>query len=70
MAWDARGRLVGRRELHLRRSRARSSTCNLRDRILIFEDKDGDGRFDTRKVFTDDVQMLTSIEVGLRRRVG
>src|SRR5437868_5519109 len=63
MAWDARGRLwiaenytyadgVGKFDL------------NLRDRILVFEDKDGDGRFDTRKVFTDELQMLTSIEVG------
>ncbi len=37
----------------------------LRDRILIFEDADGDGRHDKRTVFTDEVQMLTSIEVGL-----
>ncbi|HEV8544463.1 MAG TPA: PVC-type heme-binding CxxCH protein, partial [Verrucomicrobiae bacterium] len=28
------------------------------------EDKDGDGHFDSRKVFTDEVQMLTSVEVG------
>src|SRR5690349_15625592 len=63
MSWDARGRLwiaenytyadgVGKFDL------------NLRDRILIFEDKDGDGHFDTRKVFTDELQMLTSIEIG------
>jgi len=37
---------------------------SLRDRVLIFEDTDGDGVADKRTVFTDDVQMLTSIEVG------
>ena len=36
----------------------------LRDRVLIFEDADGDGRFDRRTVFTDDVQMLASVELG------
>lgn len=36
----------------------------LQDQILIFEDKDGDGHFDGRKIFTDDIQMLTSVEVG------
>ena len=36
-----------------------------RDRVLIFEDADGDGRADSRTVFTDDVQRLTSVEVGL-----
>ena len=41
----------------------------LRDRVLIFEDADGDGRFDRRTVFTDDVQMLTSVEVGLGGRL-
>src|SRR5438105_15289188 len=63
MAWDARGRLWVA-ENYTYAERARKFDLNLRDRILIFEDKDGDGRFDTRKVFTDEVQMLTSIEVG------
>ena len=35
-----------------------------RDRILIFEDSDGDGRFDTRKVFYDRLNLLSGIEVG------
>ena len=63
MAWDARGRLWVA-ENYTYAERARKFDLNLRDRILIFEDKDGDGHFDTRKVFTDEVQMLTSIEVG------
>ncbi len=63
MAWDARGRLWVA-ENYTYAEGGRKFDLNLRDRILIFEDKDGDGRFDTRKVFTDELQMLTSIEVG------
>src|SRR5213595_1319881 len=63
MAWDARGRLWIAENFTYAES-GRKFDLNLRDRILIFEDKDGDGRFDTRKVFTDELQMLTSIEVG------
>jgi putative membrane-bound dehydrogenase-like protein len=35
-----------------------------RDRILIFEDKDGDGRFDTRKVFSERLNLVSGLEVG------
>ncbi|AMV30755.1 Cytochrome c [Pirellula sp. SH-Sr6A] len=35
-----------------------------RDRVVILEDSDGDGSFDSRKVFADDVHKLTSIEIG------
>jgi hypothetical protein len=34
------------------------------DRVLIFEDTDGDGKFDERKVFLDNGVNLTGIEVG------
>lgn len=34
------------------------------DRVTILEDRDGDGRFDSRKVFWDQGANLTSIEVG------
>ncbi|MSR58560.1 MAG: c-type cytochrome [Planctomycetaceae bacterium] len=37
---------------------------DLRDRIVILEDTDGDGQFDKRKVFWDEAQKLTSVEVG------
>ena len=63
LAWDARGRLWVA-ENYTYAERTRKFELRLRDRVLIFEDKDGDGRFDSRKVFTDDVQMLTSVEVG------
>ncbi|HEV3258852.1 MAG TPA: PVC-type heme-binding CxxCH protein [Gemmataceae bacterium] len=35
-----------------------------KDRILIFEDRDGDGRFDTRKVFCDNLANVSGIQVG------
>ncbi|MCA9414387.1 MAG: cytochrome C, partial [Candidatus Omnitrophica bacterium] len=37
---------------------------DLRDRILILEDVDGDGVADNRKVFWEGGQKLTSVEVG------
>ena len=63
MTWDAHGRLWIA-ENYTYAERAKRFDLHLRDRILIFEDKDGDGHFDSRKVFTDEVQMLTSVEVG------
>ncbi len=35
-----------------------------RDRILIFEDTDGDGRFDKRKVFIEGLNLVSGLEVG------
>ncbi|MGD9632927.1 MAG: PVC-type heme-binding CxxCH protein, partial [Pirellulales bacterium] len=35
-----------------------------RDRILIFEDTDGDGRFDNKKVFTEGLNLVSGLEVG------
>jgi len=35
-----------------------------RDRILIFEDTDGDGRFDRRKVFAQHLNLVSGLEVG------
>ena len=35
-----------------------------KDRILIFEDSDNDGRFDTRKVFAEHLNLVSGIEVG------
>lgn len=35
-----------------------------RDRILIFEDEDGDGHFDRRKVFCDKLNLVSGLEVG------
>lgn len=63
MAWDNKGRLWIA-ENYTYAERTQRFDLSLRDRVLIFEDKDGDGRGEVRKVFTDQVQMLTSVEVG------
>jgi putative membrane-bound dehydrogenase-like protein len=38
---------------------------NGKDRILIFEDTNGDGTLDKRKVFTDGLNLVSGIEVGM-----
>ena len=63
MTWDARGRLWVV-ENYTYAERAKKFDLRLRDRVIVFEDKAGDGRFSSRKVFTDEVQMATSVEVG------
>jgi putative membrane-bound dehydrogenase-like protein len=63
MSWDARGRLWVA-ENYTYAERAQRFDLRLRDRIVIFDDADGDGRADSRKVFTDNVQMLTSVAIG------
>ena len=63
MCWDERGRLWIAENYTYSDGKERFD-LNLRDRILILEDVDHDGKFDKRTVFTDEVQMLTSIERG------
>jgi len=63
MAWDGRGRLWIA-ENYTYAEPPKKIDLSLRDRILIFEDKNGDGHFSSRKVFTDNLQALTSLEVG------
>jgi putative membrane-bound dehydrogenase-like protein len=64
MSWDSRGRLWIA-ENHTYAERPIKMDARLRDRVLIFADRDGDGVSDERKVFLDDLQQLTSVEVGL-----
>ncbi len=64
MAWDPRGRLWIA-ENYTYSDITQKFDLGLRDRVLIFEDADQDGRFDRRVVFTEDVQRLGSVEVGL-----
>lgn len=35
-----------------------------KDRILIFADEDGDGKFETRKVFAENLNLVSGIELG------
>ena len=62
MSWDGKGRLWIA-ENYTYAERGTRFDLRLRDRILIFEDKDNDGHFDSRKVFSDELQKLTSVEV-------
>lgn len=63
MNWDARGRLWVAENYTYAES-AKKFDLSLRDRIVIFEDGSGNGQHSARKVFTDDIQMLTSVEPG------
>ncbi|MGI9468038.1 MAG: PVC-type heme-binding CxxCH protein [Rubripirellula sp.] len=63
MSWDAKGRLWVA-ENYTYAERQQRFQLDLRDRVVIFDNTTED-RFKTRTVFTDDVQMLTGIEVGL-----
>ncbi|MEJ7639963.1 MAG: PVC-type heme-binding CxxCH protein, partial [Singulisphaera sp.] len=63
MAWDTRGRLWVA-ENYTYSDSTQKFDLRLRDRVLILEDADADGRFDRRTVFTDDVQRLGSVELG------
>jgi len=63
LSWDAQGRLWIAENYTYAEGSVRYD-LKLRDRILMFEDKKGDGHFTKRTVFNDELQMLTSIEVG------
>ncbi|MBB5037599.1 PVC-type heme-binding CxxCH protein [Prosthecobacter dejongeii] len=63
MTWDAKGRLWVAENYTYAENPARWDT-KLRDRIIILEDKDGDGKHDGRKVFWDQGAYLTSVEWG------
>jgi putative membrane-bound dehydrogenase-like protein len=63
MAWDDAGRMWVA-ENYTYSDRTQKFDLSLRDRVIILDDRDGDGRAESRKVFTDNVQMLTSVELG------
>lgn len=42
----------------------RDANAGGHDRVVIFEDRDGDGRFDERKVFWDQGSNLSGLEIG------
>ena len=65
MAWDAKGRLWIAENYTFAEKKLGFDT-QLSDRILVLEDTDGDGKFDSRKVFWDEGKKLTGIEVGAK----
>jgi len=62
MAWDQKGRMWVA-ENYTYAEKGKRFDLSLRDRIVIFEDADGDGKAERRKVFSNQLQMLTSVEV-------
>lgn len=63
IAWDARGRMWVAENYTYAETPLRFDLFH-RDRVVILEDADNDGVAEKRTVFTDRVQMLTSVEVG------
>ena len=63
MSWDPKGRLWVAENYTYAENPMRWDT-KLRDRIVILEDKDGDGKHDGRKVFWEGGSYLTSVEIG------
>lgn len=61
MAYDDRGRLWVAEAYEYPK---RAPEGQGRDRILIFEDADGDGRFDKRTVFAEGLNLVSGLEVG------
>lgn len=61
MCFDARGR-IWVIEGHTYPQKAEEGQG--KDRVLIFEDRDGDGSFETRKVFAEGINLASGIEVG------
>jgi len=63
MAFDDRNRLWVA-ECYTYAEARTNFDLNLRDRIVILEDVDGDGRADKKTIFHDDLQRLTGLTVG------
>lgn len=63
MAWDARGRMWVA-ENYTYAENSKRFDLELRDRVIVLEDADGDGKAEKRTVFSEDLQMLTSVETG------
>ena len=63
MAWDDQGRMWVA-ENFTYAERQQRFDLSLRDRVLVFEDHNNDGIADSRHVFVDNIQMLTSVETG------
>ncbi|MBM3845593.1 MAG: hypothetical protein FJ405_04815, partial [Verrucomicrobia bacterium] len=60
-AWDERGRIwVAEAYSYPQKQEPGQG----KDRILIFQDADGDGRFETRKVFIEGLNLVSALEVG------
>jgi putative membrane-bound dehydrogenase-like protein len=60
-AWDERGRIWVVEAYSYPAKRPEGQGL---DKVIIFSDEDGDGAFETRKVFTEGLNLASAIEVG------
>lgn len=60
-AWDERGRLWVAEAYSYPTKRPAGKG---EDKLVIFEDKDGDGKFESRKVFAEGLNLVSGFEVG------
>ncbi len=60
-AWDERGRIWVAEAYSYPTKRPAGQGL---DKIVIFEDRDGDGKFETRKVFAEGLNLVSGFEVG------
>ncbi|HEX2746882.1 MAG TPA: PVC-type heme-binding CxxCH protein, partial [Verrucomicrobiales bacterium] len=67
MAWDTRGRMWIA-ENYTYAERPIKLDTRYRDRILVLEDTDQDGKADKTTVFADDLQGLMSVETGVYKK--
>ncbi|MBI3418426.1 MAG: dehydrogenase [Verrucomicrobia bacterium] len=60
-AWDERGRIWVAEAYSYPTKRPAGQGL---DKLVIFEDRDGDGKFETRKVFAEGLNLVSGFEVG------
>src|SRR3954468_7836546 len=60
-AWDERGRIWVMEAYSYPTKRPAGQGL---DKIVIFEDRDGDGKFETRKVFAEGLNLASGLEIG------
>src|SRR6187431_403546 len=60
-AWDERGRIWVVEAYSYPTKRPAGQGL---DKVVIFEDREGDGKFETRKVFAEGLNLVSAIEVG------
>ncbi len=65
MTIDHKGRLwIAEAHTYPQRAPGNKTVGDGKDRIIILEDTDGDGSFETRKVFTEKLNLVSGLEVG------
>ena len=64
MCFDERGRLWVAENMHYQTRGSHLESAKAESRIAIYEDADGDGKFDKKKIFIDKIFFPTGLERG------